>query len=121
MDGDTIDTDDTEYNDGETSEYEYRCPECDAEIGTVDNWEPAEETNERQRQLAAAAASAPRDMEAHPTGDLYDNQTRYKEIRIFVCPHCKYSRPLDEQEARSVICDKCETEVALGPETTEIY
>lgn len=121
--GEAVDYLDSQVNNQESRGFEYSCPECEHSVYLDDfNSARAGILSERLRQARQEEESAPRDLEEGPTGSLVDPPQTYrrKQIRIYHCPDCKYSRELDEGE-EAVICDRCYAEHAIDRENTDIY
>lgn len=106
----------SDTHDSQVDERRFTCPECEAEIGTLDDWP----TEEEEAQARRVRDSQPRDLEGHPTGDLAEPTRRMKQVRIYRCVDCGFQRELDDGEDY-VICDKCWCEHDVTDENTDKY
>ena len=112
LDGDNEEAQEEETNDSEVTESDYSCPECEADIGTIDYWEtPAISTND------AISAYTQHLANRESLASAYVEVNRCDKVRMFTCPNCAHKRELDQNE-EAVICDVCEAETKVDDSNT---
>ncbi len=98
LDGDNWDYDgDSETTNSETQDTRYECPECHADIGTVDIW-PGEEEPESEEP---PPPPEPEDMEEEPTARFWLSANKQNQL-LYTCPDCKAVRWLDQDEVEDI-------------------
>lgn len=120
INGDCQDWQDSEFNDGETNETRYYCPNCEA---AIDPWgnedlisldededeEEPEELNEDGKPIKKTEPEEPKIKLLSFSDSPMHSYVR--KVESLVCPECGYEgNPIDEDE-KTVFCNKCGAEL----------
>jgi ssDNA-binding Zn-finger/Zn-ribbon topoisomerase 1 len=117
--GDNNESDERNSNDGETNNYEYACPNCEAGVSLDDilDHRPDEDSEDDESDEDVA------DPESEPDADCINDsaavirpgthgisgELQRKTVRSMECPQCKHINYREPNEA--FICENCHKEI----------
>ena len=105
IDGDNQDWGDSEFNDGETNETRYKCPDCEyeldlSELEEIEEEEEEKELNEDGEEISQAPEPTPKIKFVEPSP--YNSN----KVESLICPECGNVNPIGTDE-KDIMCIKC--------------
>ena len=101
LDGDNMSWDDSEFNDSETNETNYKCPLCDIDI-SLSQLKILEKESKKLNEDGKVIVNKPKP----PAKIKFVIPGIEKKVESLICPKCGNINPIDAMEP-GVICNKC--------------